>query len=139
MSGTLNRVMLIGHLGRDPEIHHTQAGKRLASLSLATSDRWTDRDTGEKKERTEWHRVVVMREPLVEILQNYAGKGAKIYIEGSQHTRKWTDRDGHDRWTTETVVSWIDDRVLLLDRRQAEKEGDQAPKGKSPLDDDIPF
>ena len=138
MSGTLNRVMLIGHLGRDPEIHHTQAGKRLASLSLATSDRWTDRDTGEKKERTEWHRVVVMREPLVDILQQYARKGAKIYVEGSQRSRKWTDRDGKDRWTTETVVSWIDDRVLLLDRRQADAEGDGAPKS-APVDDGVPF
>ena len=138
MSGTLNRVMLMGHLGRDPEIHNTAAGKRLASLSLATSDRWTDRDTGEKRERTEWHRVVVMREPLVEILQNYARKGAKVYIEGSQRTRKWQDRDGNDRWTTETVVSWIDDRVLLLDRRQAETEGEHAPNA-SPPNDDIPF
>jgi len=138
MSGTLNRVMLIGHLGRDPEIHTTEAGKRLASLSLATSDRWTDRESGEKKERTEWHRVVVLREPLVEIVQQYARKGAKIYIEGSQRTRKWMDRDGKDRWTTETVVSWIDDRILLLDRRQAEAEGEHAPKA-APLDDDIPY
>jgi single-strand DNA-binding protein len=138
MSATLNRVMLIGHLGRDPEIHNTEGGKQLASLSLATSDRWTDRQSGEKKERTEWHRVVVLREPLVEILQKYARKGAKIYVEGSQRTRKWKDRDGNDRWTIETVVSWIDDRVLLLDRRQAETESDHAPKA-SPPDDDIPF
>ncbi len=138
MSGTLNRVMLIGHLGRDPEFHTTAAGKALASLSLATSDRWTDRETGEKHERTEWHRVVVYAERLVEILEKYARKGAKIYIEGSQRTRKWQDRDGNDRWTTETVVSWVDDRVLLLDRRQAETEGDQAPKASAPKDD-IPF
>ena len=138
MTGTLNRVMLIGHLGRDPEIHNTGEGKRLAALSLATSDRWTDRDTGEKKERTEWHRVVVLREGLVDVLQKYARKGAKVYIEGSQRTRRWQDRDGNDRWTTETIVSWIDDRLLLLDRRQAETEGDQAPKASAP-DDNIPF
>src|SRR4051812_9896536 len=112
----LNRVMLIGHLGQDPEIRSTQAGKRVATLSLATSERWTDKTSQEKKERTEWHRVVVWPEGLVGVIEKYVRKGSKIYVEGTLRTRKWQEAQGIDRYSTEVVLNGFDAKLWLLDK-----------------------
>ncbi len=111
----LNKVMLIGHLGNDPEIHHTQAGKPVANMSVATSERWTDKQSGEKRERTEWHRVVVFSEGLANIVSRFLVKGSKVYLEGQLQTRKWTDKQGIDRYTTEVVLLGFGDKIVMLD------------------------
>jgi len=158
MSSSLNRAMLIGHLGQDPEIRATQSGGSVATLSLATSERWTDKASGEKRERTEWHRVVIFNENLAEIAEKYLKKGSKVYVEGQLATRKWQDRDGHDRHTTEIVLQRFGGNLLLLDRAERppppgdDSYGTTRPAGErrqSPattggsfaqdLDDDIPF
>lgn len=110
----LNRVELIGHLGADPDIRSTNGGDDVASLSIATSERWTDRSSGEKKERTEWHRVVVFG-PLVGVIRQYVKKGSKILVAGQLRTRKWQDNAGQDRWSTEVVLSGFNATLLLLD------------------------
>src|SRR5829696_6152698 len=109
----LNRVMLIGHIGQHPEIRSTQTGVQVATLSLATSERWTDRHSQEKKERTEWHRIVVWPEGLVGIIEKYVRKGSKIYIEGTLRTRKWQDQQGNDRYSTEVVLNGYDAKLWL--------------------------
>src|SRR5690348_7640838 len=103
MSGSINKVILIGNLGRPPEIRLTQDGTRIANLNLATSESWRDRNSGERKERTEWHRVIIFNENLVKIAEEYLQKGSKIYVEGALQTRKWTDQQGQDRYSTEVV------------------------------------
>ncbi len=114
MSGSLNRVMLIGNGGRDPEMRSTQDGRRIASFSVATSERWNDRVSGEKKERTSWHNIVVFNEHLAEVVEKYVKKGSKLYVEGQLQTRKWTDQQGHDRYTTEGVLSQYRGEITLL-------------------------
>src|SRR3984885_12427824 len=104
MSGNLNKATLIGHLGKDPEIRTFQNGGRAASLSIATSDSWKDKASGERKERTEWHHISVLSEPLVKLAEKYLKKGAKVYVEGKLETRKWTDKEGRERHTTEIVL-----------------------------------
>ena len=131
----LNRVMLIGNVGQDPEIRSTTSGKQVATLSLATSERWTDRDSSEKKERTEWHRIVVWPEGLVGVVEKYVRKGSKIYIEGTLRTRKWTDNEGKDRYSTEVVLNGFDAKLWMLDKANVEHER----RPPAPLDDDIPF
>jgi single-strand DNA-binding protein len=131
----LNRVMLIGNVGQDPEIRSTQGGVSVATLSLATSERWTDKQSGEKKERTEWHRVVVWPEGLVGVVEKYVRKGSKIYVEGTLRTRKWTDNAGQDRYSTEVVLSGFDAKLWMLDKLNVEHER----RPPQPLDDDIPF
>ena len=104
MSGSLNKVMLIGRLGQDPEVRSTQDGRSLCTFSLATSENWNDKNTGEKREKTEWHRVVVFNEGLVNIIQQYVKKGSNVFIEGQLQTRKWEDKDGIEKYTTEVVL-----------------------------------
>ena len=146
MAGSVNKAILIGNLGRDPEVRSTQAGSRVASLSLATSESWRDKLSGERRERTEWHRIVIFNERLVEVAEKYLRKGAKIYVEGALQTRKWTDRDGQERHTTEIVLSQYRGELTMLDgARGGGKPPSDAAEGSSPantrddLDDDIPF
>jgi single-strand DNA-binding protein len=120
MSGSLNKATLIGHLGKNPEIRSFQNGGRAANLTIATSESWKDKATGERKERTEWHRVSIMSEGLVTVAEKYLKKGAKVYVEGKLETRKWTDKDGQERYTTEVVLRPYSGELLLLDARKDE-------------------
>ncbi len=115
MAGSVNKVILVGNLGRDPEIRSTQDGTRVANLALATSESWRDRVSGERKERTEWHRVVIFNERLVEIAEKYLRKGSKIYVEGALQTRKWTDQQGQERYSTEIVLQRFRGELTMLD------------------------
>ena len=117
MAGSVNKVILVGNLGRDPEIRSTQDGTRVANLSLATSENWRDRNTGERRERTEWHRVVIFNERLAEVAEKYLQKGSKIYVEGQLQTRKWTDQSGQERYTTEVVLQRFRGELTMLDSR----------------------
>jgi single-strand DNA-binding protein len=116
MAGSVNKVILVGNLGRDPEIRSTQDGTRVANLSVATSESWRDKASGERKERTEWHRVVIFNDKLVEIVEKYLKKGAKVYLEGALQTRKWQDKDGQDRYSTEVVLQGFNSALTMLDR-----------------------
>ena len=118
MAGSVNKVILVGNLGRDPEIRSTQDGTRVANLNLATSETWRDRASGERKERTEWHRVVIFNDRLVELAEKYLRKGSKIYVEGQLQTRKWTDQQGQDRYTTEIVLQPLPRRIDDAGRRR---------------------
>jgi single-strand DNA-binding protein len=115
MAGSVNKVILVGNLGRDPEIRSTQDGMRIANLNLATSESWRDRNSGERKERTEWHRVVIFNERLAEIAEKYLRKGSKVYVEGALQTRKWQDQQGQDRYTTEVVLTRFRGELTMLD------------------------
>src|SRR4051812_46499747 len=115
MAGSVNKVILVGNLGRDPEIRSTQDGIRIANLNLATSESWRDRNSGERKERTEWHRVVIFNERLVEIAEKYLRKGSKIYVEGALQTRKWTDQQGQEKYSTEVVLQKFRGELTMLD------------------------
>jgi single-strand DNA-binding protein len=117
MAGSVNKVILVGNLGRDPEIRSTSSGQRIANFSLATSENWRDRTTGERKERTEWHRVVIFNERLVDVIEKYVKKGSKLYIEGALQTRKWTDNSGQERYTTEVVLQNFRGELTMLDGR----------------------
>ncbi len=166
MAGSVNKVILIGNLGQDPEIRSTQDGRQIATFSIATSDTWKDKNTGERREKTEWHRVVVFNEGLVRVIQNYVKKGSKVYIEGSLQTRKWTDQSGTEKYTTEVVLQGFNGNLTMLDSRNAGGDsggydassgggnyGQQSPQQGSmdssgggqnknfarDLDDDVPF
>ena len=163
MSGSVNKVILVGNLGRDPEIRSLNNGGRVANLSVATSDRWRDRQTGEQRERTEWHRVVVFDDKLVEIVEKYVRKGQKVYLEGEIQTRKWSDQAGQERYTTEVVLQRFRGQLTMLggrgegdggggfageagagdyDRGAAAGGGGDMGDSSGPgadLDDDIPF
>ena len=115
MAGSVNKVILVGNLGRDPEIRSTQDGTRIANLAVATSESWRDKMSGERKERTEWHRVVIFNERLAEIAEKYLKKGAKVYVEGALQTRKWTDQQGQERYTTEVVLQRFRGELTMLD------------------------
>jgi single-strand DNA-binding protein len=115
MAGSINKVILVGNLGRDPEIRSTNDGMRIANLALATSETWRDRNSGERKERTEWHRVVIFNERLVEVVEKYVKKGSKLYIEGALQTRKWTDNQGQERYSTEVVLQRFRGELTMLD------------------------
>src|SRR5438874_10279079 len=115
MAGSINKVILVGNLGRDPEIRSTQDGMRIANLAVATSESWRDRVSGERKERTEWHRVVIFNERLAEIAEKYLKKGAKVYLEGALQTRKWSDNSGQERYTTEVVLQRFRGELTMLD------------------------
>jgi single-strand DNA-binding protein len=117
MAGSVNKVILVGNLGRDPEIRSTQDGTRIANLSLATSESWRDKNSGERKERTEWHRVVIFNENLVKVAEQYLKKGSKIYIEGALQTRKWTDQAGVEKYSTEVVLQRFRGELTMLDGR----------------------
>ena len=115
MAGSVNKVILVGNLGRDPELRSTQDGQRIANLNLATSESWRDRASGERKERTEWHRVVIFNDRLAEIAEKYLRKGSKVYVEGQLQTRKWQDQQGQDRYSTEVVLTRFKGELTMLD------------------------
>jgi single-strand DNA-binding protein len=161
MAGSVNKVILIGNLGADPEIRTLNSGDRVANLRIATSETWRDRQSGERKERTEWHRVVIFNDNLVKVAENYLKKGSKVYLEGTLQTRKWTDKDGHDKYSTEVVLQGFNSSLTMLDTRgggggASAESGDDfgssgpsasrerkpalAGAGKSAdMDDEIPF
>ncbi len=115
MAGSVNKVILVGNVGKDPEIRRTQDGRPIANLSLATSESWRDKATGEKKEKTEWHRVVIFSEPLCKVVEQYVKKGSKLYIEGALQTRKWTDQSGVEKYSTEVVLQGFNGSLTMLD------------------------
>ncbi|TQV80362.1 single-stranded DNA-binding protein [Denitrobaculum tricleocarpae] len=129
MSGSLNRVMLIGNLGRDPEIRSTQDGNKIANLSIATSDTWKDRNSGERRERTEWHRVVIFNEHFVDVCEKFLRKGSKVYLEGQLATRKWTDQQGNDKYSTEVVLQKYRGELTMLDGRSEGQQGGSGDYG----------
>ncbi len=116
MAGSVNKAILIGNVGKDPEIRRTQDGKAIANLSIATSESWKDKNSGERKEKTEWHRVVIFNEALCKIAEQYVKKGQKLYIEGQIQTRKWTDKDGAEKYSTEVVVQGFNGVLTMLDK-----------------------
>jgi len=130
MAGSVNKVILVGNLGKDPEVRNTQDGSKIVNLSLATSETWNDRATGERKERTEWHRVAIFNERLAEVAEKYLRKGSKVYIEGSLQTRKWTDQQGQERYTTEVVLGRYRGELTMLDGRGG-AEGGEGGGGRS--------
>ena len=127
MAGSVNKVILIGNLGKDPEIRHTQSGKPVCSFSVATTESWRDRQTGERREKTEWHNVVVFSEGLIRVIEQYVKRGSKVYIEGALQTRKWQDQTGNDRYTTEVVIQGFNGTLTMLDSRSGSGQG--APYG----------
>jgi len=160
MAGSINKVILIGNLGADPEIRHTQDGRPIANLRVATSENWRDKATGERRERTEWHRVVIFNEGLCRIAEQYLRKGSKVYLEGQLQTRKWEDQSGQERYSTEVVLQGFNSQLTMLDSRNSGAgDGGQDFASSSPgdfgqsgpmdtaktgtfdkeLDDEIPF
>ena len=133
MAGSINKVILIGNLGADPEIKRTQDGRPIANLRIATSESWRDKATGERKEKTEWHRVVIFNEGLCRIAEQYLRKGAKVYIEGQLQTRKWTDQSGAERYSTEVVLNGYGSVLTMLDRGPDQQQGEQ-PQSNSYAD-----
>lgn len=129
MAGSVNKVILVGNLGRDPEIRSMQSGDQVCNLALATSERWKDRSTGEQRERTEWHRVVIFNQPLVRIAEQYLRKGAKLYIEGQLETRKWTDQSGVEKYSTEVVLRPFKGELTMLDGRSGSGANDYSDMG----------
>jgi single-strand DNA-binding protein len=129
MAGSVNKVILVGNLGKDPEIRRTQDGRPIAHLSVATSDTWRDKATGERKEKTEWHRVVIFNEGLAKVAEQYLKKGAKVYIEGQLQTRKWTDQSGTEKYTTEVVLQGFNSGLTMLDGRGGGSGGFGADEG----------
>ncbi|HEX2843465.1 single-stranded DNA-binding protein [Hyphomicrobium sp.] len=117
MAGSVNKVILVGNLGRDPEIRRTQDGRPIANLRIATSETWKDRNSGERKEKTEWHSVVIFNENLCKVAEQYLRKGAKVYIEGQLQTRKWQDQQGQERYSTEVVLQGFNGQLTMLDGR----------------------
>jgi single-strand DNA-binding protein len=145
MAGSINKVILIGNLGADPDIKRTQDGRPIANLTVATSESWRDKNSGERKEKTEWHRVVIFNEGLCKIAESYLRKGSKVYIEGSLATRKWQDQSGADKHSTEIVLQGFGGTLQMLDGKP---EGNSQPAssydeprggGGNALDDDLPF
>src|SRR6201984_2397560 len=159
MAGSVNKVILVRNLGKDPEIRRTQDGRPIANLSIATSETWRDKGTGERKEKTEWHRVVIFSEGLAKVAEQYLKKGAKVYLEGQLQTRKWTDQSGAEKYTTEVVLQGFNSALTMLDGRGGggafadDAGGDFGATGSAPaprravaagsrnsdMDDDIPF
>jgi single-strand DNA-binding protein len=164
MAGSVNKVILVGNLGKDPEIRRTQDGRPIANLSIATSETWRDKNSGERKEKTEWHRVVIFNEGLCKVAEQYLKKGAKVYIEGALQTRKWTDQSGVEKYSTEVVLQGFNSTLTMLDGRSGggggsfgsdDAGGDfgsSSPASSAPrravaagggrnsdMDDDIPF
>jgi single-strand DNA-binding protein len=126
MAGSVNKVILVGNLGRDPEIRNTQDGGKIVNLALATSETWNDRQSGERKEKTEWHRVVIFNDRVADVAEKYLKKGAKIYVEGSLQTRKWTDQAGQERYSTEVVIGRFNGQLTMLDGRSGGESGGYA-------------
>lgn len=120
MSGSVNKVILVGNVGKDPEVRFLNDGGKVASFSVATSESWKDRNTGERKDRTEWHKVVVFNDRLVDVIERYVKKGAKLYLEGQLQTRKWTDQQGQEKYTTEVVLTKFKGELAMLDGRTSD-------------------
>ena len=156
MVGSVNKVILLGNLGKDPEIRSLQSGNKMATFSMATSKRWKDKNTQEQRDKTSWHNIVVFGDGLVDIVEKYVKKGSKIYVEGELQTRKWQDQEGNDRYTTEVVLQGYNSNLTLLDTRNAIKNNDEDTMSadqssnlekptnsdssdSSESDDDIPF
>ncbi|MGZ8363825.1 MAG: single-stranded DNA-binding protein [Caulobacteraceae bacterium] len=159
MAGSVNKVILVGNLGKDPEIRSLNSGDRVANLSLATSETWRDKQSGERKEKTEWHRVVIFNDNLVKVAEQYLRKGSKVYIEGSIQTRKWADKDGVEKYSTEIVLQKFRGELTMLDGKgeggggggggdeygggfsssSGPRTQSSGPKEDFPLDDEIPF
>ena len=131
MAGSVNKVILIGNLGKDPEIRRTQDGRPIANLSVATSESWRDKNTGERREKTEWHRVVIFNEQLCKIAEQYLKKGSKVYLEGSLQTRKWTDQQGVEKYSTEVVLQGFNAQLTMLDGRNSGGAGAETGGGGS--------
>ncbi len=131
MAGSVNKVILVGNVGKDPEIRRTQDGRPIANLSLATSETWRDKATGEKKEKTEWHRVVIFSEPLCKVVEQYIKKGSKLYVEGALQTRKWTDQSGAEKYSTEIVIQGYNGSLTMLDGGRAGASGGMQESGQS--------
>ncbi len=129
MAGSVNKVILVGNVGKDPEIRRTQDGRPIANLSLATSETWRDKATGERKEKTEWHRVVIFSEPLCKVVEQYVKKGSKLYIEGALQTRKWTDQSGAEKYSTEVVIQGYNGSLTMLDGGRGAGAGMQEQGG----------
>ena len=152
MAGSINKVILVGNLGADPEIRSTKDGRPVCNLSIATSESWKDKNTGEKREKTEWHRVVVFNEGLARIAEQYLRKGSKVYLEGHLQTRKWQDQNGVDKYTTEVVLQGYGGNLTMLDSRNSGGDSFQPAASSAPamtesagapagggIDDEIPF
>ena len=155
MAGSVNKVILVGNLGADPDVKRTQDGRPIVNLSVATSDSWRDKNTGERREKTEWHRVVIFSEGLCKVAESYLKKGSKVYLEGALQTRKWQDKDGNDRYSTEVVLQGFNSTLTMLDSRaegggnfergqsSGSDFGQSGPVGGAPasgeIDDEIPF
>ena len=135
MAGSVNKVILVGNLGRDPEVRYTQDGTKIVHLALATSERWRDRTSGENRERTEWHRVVIFNERLGEVAEKYLAKGRSVYLEGQLQTRKWQDQSGQERYSTEVVLQRFRGELVLLDSREGGSGGSFGGGGGSYGDD----
>ena len=127
MAGSVNKVILVGNLGRDPEVRSTQNGQKIVNMTVATSESWKDRQTGERREKTEWHRVVIFNPNLGEIAERYLRKGSKVYLEGQLQTRKWTDQSGQERYSTEVVLQAYRGELTLLDSRSGGGQGGDMP------------
>lgn len=136
MSGSVNKVILVGNVGKDPEIRRMTSGDPVVTLSLATSESWKDKSSGERKEKTEWHRVVIFNTNLAKVAESYIRKGSKIYVEGQLQTRKWTDKAGVEKFSTEVVLQNFRGELTLLDGKTAAAAGET---GNETLDDEIPF
>lgn len=154
MAGSVNRVILVANLGKDPEVRNTQDGSKIVNLTVATSETWNDRASGERKEKTEWHRVVIFNDRIGEVAERYLKKGAKVYIEGALQTRKWTDQSGVEKYSTEVVIGRFNGSLVMLDSRSggdAPAQGRAEPRAAVPtqraaappvrddLSDEIPF
>jgi single-strand DNA-binding protein len=158
MAGSVNKVILVGNLGKDPEVRNAQSGMKIVNFNIATSDSWNDKASGERKEQTEWHRIVIMNEKLAEVAEKYCRKGSKVYVEGKLQTRKWTDQSGQEKYTTEVLIGRFGGELQLLDRNpnassSSGYESGSAAPAKAParavggwdtrpsndLDDEIPF
>ena len=154
MAGSVNKVILVGNLGKDPEVRRMTSGEPVVNLSVATSETWRDKASGEKKEKTEWHRVVIFNENLAKVAEQYLRKGAKVYLEGALQTRKWTDKDGAEKYSTEVVLQNFRGELTMLDGRNGGEGGgggsfggggrsgasDSAPSfQRDEMDDEIPF
>jgi len=129
MAGSVNKVILVGNLGKDPEVRNTQSGSKIVNLTVATSETWNDRASGERKERTEWHRVVIFNERLADVAERFLRKGRKVYLEGALETRKWTDQAGQEKYTTEVVLKNFRGELVLLDSNRAGGEDGDSPYG----------
>jgi single-strand DNA-binding protein len=164
MAGSVNKVILVGNLGKDPEVRRTQDGRPIVNLSVATSETWRDKNTGERRERTEWHRVVIFSEGLAKVAEQYLKKGSKVYLEGQLQTRKWQDQSGQDKYSTEVVLQGFNSNLTMLDRaggggdyandeagtgggdfgasgptQRARKPAAVGAGGRGDMDDEIPF